>query len=112
MPMTASRPDTAVLLVNLGTPDAPTASAVRRYLTEFLSDPRVVSLPKLLWQPLLRGVILPLRSVRLAARSAYARSGAGGAGAIAAVARDLRNALRHARAALRARRPARRRRAP
>jgi ferrochelatase len=70
MRMPASRPDTAVLLVNLGTPDAPTATAVRRYLTEFLSDPRVVSLPRLLWQPLLRGVILPLRSPRVAEKYA------------------------------------------
>lgn len=65
-----SPPDTAVLLVNLGTPDAPTPAAVRKYLTEFLSDPRVVSLPKLLWQPLLRGLILPLRSPRVAEKYA------------------------------------------
>ncbi len=50
-----------VLLVNLGTPDAPTPKAVRRYLKEFLSDPRVVELPPLLWQPILRGVILNTR---------------------------------------------------
>lgn len=58
--------DTAVLLVNLGTPDAPTAPAVRRYLGEFLSDRRVVGLPRALWLPLLYGVILPLRSSRVA----------------------------------------------
>ncbi|HSR65739.1 MAG TPA: ferrochelatase [Xanthomonadaceae bacterium] len=63
-------PDTAVLLVNLGTPEAPTPAAVRRYLAEFLSDPRVVSLPALLWQPLLRGVILPLRGMRVAEKYA------------------------------------------
>ncbi|KRG68389.1 ferrochelatase [Pseudoxanthomonas dokdonensis] len=51
----------ALLLVNLGTPDAPTPPAVRRYLREFLSDPRVVQIPRLLWLPLLNGVILPLR---------------------------------------------------
>ena len=62
--------DTAVLLVNLGTPDAPTPAAVRRYLAEFLSDPRVVSLPRWLWQPLLRGVILPLRGRRSARKYA------------------------------------------
>ena len=45
-------PDTAVLAVNLGTPDTPTAPAVRRYLAEFLSDRRVVAIPPLLWQPL------------------------------------------------------------
>lgn len=57
---------TAVLLVNLGTPDAPTPSAVRRYLAEFLSDHRVIELPRLLWMPLLHGVILPFRSRRSA----------------------------------------------
>lgn len=52
---------TAVLLMNLGTPDAPTAAAVRPYLRDFLSDGRVVELPKLLWQPLLHGLVLTLR---------------------------------------------------
>ena len=52
----------SVLLVNLGTPAAPTAPAVRRYLAEFLADPRVVPLPRLLWLPLLHGVVLPLRA--------------------------------------------------
>ncbi len=51
-----------ILLVNLGTPDAPTPVALRRYLVEFLSDPRVVPLPRLLWRPLLRMVIAPLRA--------------------------------------------------
>lgn len=50
-----------VLLVNLGTPDAPEPEAVKRYLREFLSDPRVVEIPALLWQPLLRGIILNTR---------------------------------------------------
>ena len=50
-----------VLLVNLGTPDAPQPGAVRRYLKEFLSDPRVVEIPAPLWQPILRGVILNIR---------------------------------------------------
>jgi len=50
-----------VLLVNLGTPDAPDAGAVRRYLGEFLSDRRVVEIPPLLWQPILRGIILRTR---------------------------------------------------
>jgi protoporphyrin/coproporphyrin ferrochelatase len=50
-----------VLLVNLGTPDAPTPQAVRRYLAEFLSDRRVVEIPSLVWQPILRGVILNTR---------------------------------------------------
>ncbi len=52
---------TGVLLINLGTPDAPDPASVRRYLAEFLSDPRVVELPKLLWQPILRGPILLTR---------------------------------------------------
>ena len=56
----------AVLLVNLGTPDAPTAQAVRRYLAEFLADPRVVEIPRALWLPLLRGVILPVRAAQSA----------------------------------------------
>lgn len=50
-----------VLVVNLGTPDAPTAPAVRRYLKQFLSDRRVVEIPALIWQPILRGVILNVR---------------------------------------------------
>ncbi|MDF7675759.1 ferrochelatase [Neisseriaceae bacterium ESL0693] len=50
-----------VLLLNLGTPQAPTAQAVRPYLREFLSDQRVVELPRFLWQCLLRGIILPIR---------------------------------------------------
>lgn len=54
-------PRIGVLLINLGTPDAPEPVAVRRYLKEFLSDQRVVELPKLLWQPILRGIILTTR---------------------------------------------------
>lgn len=50
-----------VLLVNLGTPDAPTAKAVRNYLAEFLSDPRVIDYPRWLWLPILYGVILQVR---------------------------------------------------
>jgi len=59
-------PAPGVLVVNLGTPRAPTAAAVRRYLAEFLSDRRVVQVPRLLWWPLLHGLILPLRSPRVA----------------------------------------------
>lgn len=50
-----------VLLINLGTPDAPTPAAVKRYLAEFLSDPRVVEIPPIVWQPILRGIILNTR---------------------------------------------------
>ncbi|STR41178.1 ferrochelatase [Klebsiella michiganensis] len=53
---------TGILLANLGTPDAPTPDAVKRYLRQFLSDRRVVDTSRLLWWPLLRGVILPLRA--------------------------------------------------
>src|SRR6185312_5087338 len=55
-----------VLLTNLGTPDAPTPKALKRYLAEFLSDPRVVEIPKLLWWPILHGIILRLRPQRSA----------------------------------------------
>jgi protoporphyrin/coproporphyrin ferrochelatase len=50
-----------VLLINLGTPDAPTVPAVRRYLAEFLSDRRVVEIPPIAWQPILRGLVLNTR---------------------------------------------------
>lgn len=60
----------SILLVNLGTPDAPTATAVRRYLKQFLSDSRVVELPKLVWWCILNGIILPLRSSKSAAKYA------------------------------------------
>ena len=56
----------AVLLVNLGTPTAPTAEAVRAYLAEFLSDPRVVELPRLLWLPILHGIVLRTRPAKSA----------------------------------------------
>lgn len=58
--------DIAVVLVNLGTPDAPTATAVRRYLREFLSDRRVVEAPRLLWWLVLNLFILPFRPRRVA----------------------------------------------
>ncbi len=61
---------TAVLLVNLGTPDAPTPQAVRRYLAEFLSDHRVVEIPKLAWWPILHGIILRVRPAKSAAKYA------------------------------------------
>ena len=66
----ASESPPALLLVNLGTPDAPTATAVRRYLAEFLHDHRVVQLTRWLWCPLLHFVILPLRSPKVALKYA------------------------------------------
>ena len=54
-------PRIGVLLVNLGTPDASDTRAVRRYLKEFLSDRRVVELPRIAWQPILRGIVLTTR---------------------------------------------------
>jgi protoporphyrin/coproporphyrin ferrochelatase len=64
-------PKVGVLLVNLGTPDAATAPAVKRYLKQFLSDRRVVEIPPLIWQPILRGIILNTRPKKSAA--AYAK---------------------------------------
>jgi ferrochelatase len=61
---------TAVLLINLGTPDAPTAPAIRRYLEELLSDPRIVEIPRLLWWPILHGIVLNVRPRKLVARYA------------------------------------------
>ncbi|MDH4390077.1 MAG: ferrochelatase [Aquabacterium sp.] len=63
-------PRTAVLLVNLGTPDAPTPAALRRYLAEFLWDPRVVEIPRPLWWLILNGVILRTRPAKSAAKYA------------------------------------------
>ena len=78
--MTAFRPEpkflhdrvarVGVLLVNLGTPDEATPAAVRRYLGEFLADPRVVEIPRVAWRPILHGVILRTRPARSAARYA------------------------------------------
>jgi len=64
-------PKIGVLLVNLGTPDAPTKSAVKRYLKQFLSDRRVVEIPQIIWQPILRGIILNTRPQKSA--QAYAK---------------------------------------
>ena len=64
--MTAKSNDVGVLLTNLGTPDAPEPSAVRRYLAEFLSDPRVVEIAPAIWRPVLHGVVLRTRPARSA----------------------------------------------
>jgi ferrochelatase len=61
---------TGIVLVNLGTPDAPTAAAVRPYLKQFLSDPRVVEIPKAVWWFILHGAILPFRSGKSAEKYA------------------------------------------
>ena len=71
------KPRTAILYCNLGTPDAPTASAVRRYLAEFLSDHRVVEIPRLLWLLILHGIILRVRPAKSAAKYASIWTAAG-----------------------------------
>jgi ferrochelatase len=63
-------PVTAVVVVNLGTPDAPTKDALRRYLREFLSDRRVVDIPRAIWLPILHGIILNTRPAKSAAKYA------------------------------------------
>ncbi len=63
-------PLVGILLVNLGTPEAPTPAALRRYLGQFLSDPRVVEIPRLVWQAILHGVILRTRPAQSAAKYA------------------------------------------
>ncbi len=70
-------PRTGLLLVNLGTPDAPTPAAVRSYLAQFLSDPRVVEIPPLVWKPILHGLILRRRPAQSAAKyaSIWAKDG-------------------------------------
>jgi protoporphyrin/coproporphyrin ferrochelatase len=68
---TIKAPRIGVLLVNLGTPEAPTGPAVKRYLKQFLSDKRVVEIPALIWQPILRGLILNTRPKKSA--KAYAK---------------------------------------
>lgn len=70
-------PKTAIVLINLGTPEAPTAAAVRTYLKEFLSDPRVVEIPRLIWWLILNGIILPIRSGKSAKKYAQIWSNEG-----------------------------------
>ena len=65
-----SAPGTAVVVVNLGTPEAPTAPALKRYLRQFLSDPRVVEFPRALWWLILNGIILNIRPKKSAAKYA------------------------------------------
>lgn len=69
-PPPADAPHTAILLVNLGTPDAPDAPALRRYLGQFLADPRVVEIPRLVWWFVLNGIILNTRPKKSAEKYA------------------------------------------
>jgi ferrochelatase len=83
-----------VLLINLGTPDAADAGAVKRYLAEFLSDRRVVEIPPLLWQPILRGIILNTRPRKSA--HAYAQVWRADGSPLAAITRLQAAALKEA----------------
>lgn len=86
--------DTALVLVNLGTPDAPTARAVRRYLAEFLHDYRVVDMSRWLWCPLLHFAILPLRGAKVARKYASVwLPGADGGSPLAVYTRRLAQAV-------------------
>ncbi len=87
-------PQIGVLLTNLGTPDAPDAPSVRRYLGEFLSDRRVVEIPQILWQPILRGIILTTRPKKSA--HAYAQVWTEDGSPLAAITRAQSNALQSA----------------
>ena len=83
-----------VLLVNLGTPDAPDPRSVRRYLGEFLSDPRVIEIPQILWQPILRGIILTTRPKKSA--HAYSQVWSEQGSPLAAITREQAQALQGA----------------
>jgi ferrochelatase len=87
-------PKVGVLIVNLGTPDAAEASAVRRYLAEFLSDRRVIEIPPILWQPILRGIILRTRPKKSA--HAYAQVWREDGSPLAAITAQQAGALRDA----------------
>ena len=80
-----------VLLINLGTPDAPHPKAVRRYLAEFLSDRRVIEIPPIVWQPILRGIILRSRPKKSA--HAYAQVWTEHGSPLAAITRRKTDAL-------------------
>jgi protoporphyrin/coproporphyrin ferrochelatase len=97
MSLPANHPDlpdgkVGVLLINLGTPDAPEARAVRRYLAEFLSDPRVVEIPAMAWKPILHGIILRTRPRRSA--EAYNQVWTNEGSPLAVIARRQAQALR------------------
>ena len=80
-----------VLLINLGTPDAPEAAAVRRYLAEFLSDPRVIEIPRLAWKPILHGIILRVRPKKSA--HAYGQVWTNDGSPLASITKRQRSAL-------------------
>ena len=80
-----------VLLINLGTPDAPEAAAVRRYLAEFLSDPRVIEIPRIAWLPILHGIILRTRPKKSA--HAYKQAWTEEGSPLAAITRKQAEAL-------------------
>jgi len=82
-----------VLLINLGTPDAPDARAVRRYLAEFLSDPRVIEIPVIAWKPILHGLILRTRPRKSA--EAYRLIWTNDGSPLAAIAQRQAHALRN-----------------
>ncbi len=85
------RPRIGILLTNVGTPDAPTAAAVRRYLRQFLSDRRVIDLPRAIWLPILYLVVLPLRPRRSA--RAYASIWTNEGSPLLCIMQDLATAL-------------------
>jgi ferrochelatase len=82
-----------LLLINLGTPDAPEARAVRRYLAEFLSDPRVIEIPRIAWKPILHGIILRTRPRKSA--EAYNQIWTNEGSPLRAIAHRQAEALRH-----------------
>jgi ferrochelatase len=88
-------PKIGVLLVNLGTPDAPTTSAVKRYLKQFLSDRRVVEIPALIWQPILRGIILNTRPQKSAPLAFFTAGQAEALQARMGDSADVRYAMRY-----------------
>ena len=81
-----------VLVVNLGTPDDPSPGAVRRYLRQFLSDPRVVEIPRPIWLMILYGFILPFRPKRSA--EAYAKIWTEGGSPLLRISEDITRSLR------------------
>jgi ferrochelatase len=86
------KPKVGVLLINLGTPDAPEVRAVRRYLAEFLSDPRVVEIPAIAWKPILHGIILRTRPKKSA--EAYNQVWTNEGSPLAVIAKRQAHALR------------------